>query len=365
MHVCLFLSRGGSLELWHKLGILERELSLYRKLDKHKFIIISYGNSEIESQLIEKYKNIEVLYNSFNLPSPIYTILIPILFWNSLRNIEIIKTNQMNGSEVATLCAKLYRKPLVLRFGFLFSLNLRREYGRFSLKYIYSILLEFLTFNLSSAIVVTSEAIKERVVKRKEDLKEKIFIEPNFVNTKIFKILDVAKVYDIVFVGRISKEKNIESIIKVALDKNLKFKIVGNGPLLEELQEKYLRYSHLISFSGVIENNKLPKVIQSAKIFILFSSYEGNPKSLLEAMSCGMPVIGSNVEGIKDIIDHNKNGVLADTNMKSLTESIDFLIEDQNLINNISLKARKFILKNHNLQKILEKEENIYQKLGK
>ena len=92
---------------------------------------------------------------------------------------------------------------------------------------------------------------------------------------------------------------------------------------------------------------------------------EGNPKVLLEAMSCGIACIGSNIRGINNIIKHKENGFLCETDSISIRDAIVELYNDENLRNKIGKNARKFILDNCSLELITEKEYSFYQEILK
>ena len=88
-----------------------------------------------------------------------------------------------------------------------------------------------------------------------------------------------------------------------------------------------------------------------------------NPKVLLESMSCGIACIGTNIEGINNLITHKKNGYLCDITPESIREAIKTVYYDQNLRNNISKQAREFILNNCSLEEITKKEFSFYQEI--
>ena len=101
-----------------------------------------------------------------------------------------------------------------------------------------------------------------------------------------------------------------------------------------------------------------------ADVFALPSLVEGNPKILLEAMACQKAVIGTNVEGIRELIINKYNGILTDTDHDSIRSGLIELLDDK-LRQKLGKQARKFIIENYDIEKLLEKENRILLKLAK
>ena len=95
---------------------------------------------------------------------------------------------------------------------------------------------------------------------------------------------------------------------------------------------------------------------------IIPSKYEGHPKTLLEAMACGIPVIGADVMGIRDIISDKSNGLLYDGTTEDLIRNLNQLLANSELQIKIIDNARKFIKKNYDIKNIANEE---YKLLGK
>ncbi len=79
-------------------------------------------------------------------------------------------------------------------------------------------------------------------------------------------------------------------------------------------------------------------------------------------MACGLPCLATNVEGIKEIIVHKENGILCQTDVVSIRKALIELLGDESLQAKISNNARGTILNNFSLEKIMEKENNLYEK---
>jgi len=84
---------------------------------------------------------------------------------------------------------------------------------------------------------------------------------------------------------------------------------------------------------------------------------------LLEAMSCGLPCIGTDVAGIKEIIKHKENGYLCDTDAASIKKAILDVLNNKRLKEKLSENARKTIVEHFSLESILKKEREIYELL--
>lgn len=110
------------------------------------------------------------------------------------------------------------------------------------------------------------------------------------------------------FFGRISEEKGIATLINAVSELKIQVKIAGTGPLLDKLKKQQNEY---IEFIGFKSGQELTRLIQEAKFVIVPSEwYENNPLSIIEAMMLGIPVIGSNIGGIPELITDGKTGYL-------------------------------------------------------
>ncbi|PJF33523.1 MAG: hypothetical protein CUN57_01940, partial [Phototrophicales bacterium] len=147
---------------------------------------------------------------------------------------------------------------------------------------------------------------------------DKVTIIPNYVDTNMFRPLDVPKSFDLVFVGRVSQQKNLHSLLTAIRDSSYTLAIVGDGDLRELLQSEFSDLSAQVRWMGSISHSHLPGIINQGRVFILPSHYEGHPKSLIEAMACGVPVIGTEVRGIKQLLIHETTGYLCKTDANSI-----------------------------------------------
>ena len=111
------------------------------------------------------------------------------------------------------------------------------------------------------------------------------------------------------FIGRLSVEKNPNVVVEVAKKiKKIKFFIVGDGPMKPQIEASTKIKKNNVRYLGY--SDRIPEYLIAADIFLLPSSIEGFPLSLIEAMSMGVVSIASNVGAISDVIDEGKNGYI-------------------------------------------------------
>ena len=115
------------------------------------------------------------------------------------------------------------------------------------------------------------------------------------------------------YLGRLSSEKGILTLINAFMktkSENVKFLIVGEGPIRNQLEE-HVKADSRILFTGYLSGDKLKETTRNALAVVVPSEwYENAPISILEAMAFGKPVIGARIGGIPEMIDDGLNGYL-------------------------------------------------------
>lgn len=177
----------------------------------------------------------------------------------------------------------------------------------------------------------------------------KIFILPHTIDST-FKPANMVKEYDIVFVGRLAGVKHIEVLINsINLIRNtfkdVKVAIVGDGECKTKLENltRELDLSQNIFFVGY--QSDVWKWYNRGKISTLTSEREGFPYSVVEALSCGLPVISSNCGDVSDVLKNGYNGFIIDDyqDHNELAEVIFKLMSNSELLLECSNNAVKSI----------------------
>ena len=113
----------------------------------------------------------------------------------------------------------------------------------------------------------------------------------------------------------------------------------------------------------MVSNDDLAEIYNKYKVFVLLSSHEGNPKTLMEAMACGMAVVGTNVVGIKQLIDHCYNGILVEQDQFLIKDSVLGLLQDDTTRKNLAANARSYICSEYSLESYVKKELKLYEEI--
>ena len=137
------------------------------------------------------------------------------------------------------------------------------------------------------------------------------------------------------YFGRLSNEKGVDVLIKATkMSNHCKLKIVGNGPYRKHLEKLSSKNENKIEFLGEIWGNELERLIKNSKFVVCPSIWHENfPYVIIQSQSFGKPVIGSNVGGIPELVDHKISGFIYQyDNYKMLSNYMDKLWKDNDLV---------------------------------
>ena len=354
-----------SLESWSKAGILDRELIYFQNL-KSKNIdvsIITYGNQSDE-EILKDY-NIEIIpiYKFFNRPSnKVLRVLKSFMFpFFIKKNIEfdLIKQNQLQGSWVSILLKLISRKPLIMRTGydaFLFSIKEKKKLY----KKVFFYILTQISLIASTKYTVTSNDDARFLKKFFLFGSKKIALRRNWVASPESRVkLEERTKNDILSVGRIEDQKNYFQLIDVLKNSNKRIIIIGEGSKKIPLQEYAKQNNVNLEILHPIQNKELIKTMTGYIFYFSSTLFEGNPKTILEAMGSGCVVVVPSSENNKEIIEHNINGYLYNLNEESPLNYIENI--DIQQLEKISIAAFQNIKNEFSLNKFIEDDLIEYQ----
>lgn len=156
---------------------------------------------------------------------------------------------------------------------------------------------------------------------------EKLKVVCNFVDPIKLDQLKRAEIPDTrddfyVYVGRLSEEKGVATLLKAAKDLPYKLKLVGGGHLYDGFIAEYGNCDN-IEFMGHQPAEKVAEILLSAKCLVLPSEcYENNPLSVIEALCAGIPIVGANIGGIPELIDAEWGETFESGNVEDMQQAI-------------------------------------------
>ena len=170
---------------------------------------------------------------------------------------------------------------------------------------------------------------------------EKLHVICNFINDEKAKFITELnpemKEIAYAYIGRLSEEKGINEFLKVAAKLPYKLYIAGNGPLENELKQKYS--SDRIWFLGHLSAIEIIKLLKRVQFSVMPSiCYENNPLSVIESLCCGTPVCGRRIGGIPELLEGNTDNHLF-SNEAELISSLTEMFENSSAIERQKLSS--------------------------
>lgn len=313
-------------------GVVVSILNFRKELEKrgHEVYIFASG-TEKTKQMMKNDKRLYVVRSMRFKKYPQYSLaLFPftstIKLVNNKIDINHAQTPFTMGLH-SLMISKLYKTPIVGSFHTMFTdSSVIKEYlvensfikdkiTKYSWKY------ARFFYNRCDDVIAPSGAIKSILVKKRI---RNVKVVPNGIDTKKFspkvdgdkirkRVLDNDREKLVMYVGRLSTEKRLETLIRAARllkKENVKFAFVGSGPAESHL-EGMVRRMHLqerVKFLGFVENGELPKYYAACDVFCIPSTFETQGVVSLEAMASGKPVVGADYLALRELISNGKNG---------------------------------------------------------
>jgi glycosyltransferase involved in cell wall biosynthesis len=278
---------------------------------------------------------------------------------------DLINTHSSSDSWVASLAARLSRrKPHLIRTRHL-STPISRN---FLSRLIYNV--------LPAAIMTTGEEIRQRMIHDNRFDPSRIVSIPTGIDLQRFDPDRVKPIlqpggFSIGMIGVLRSWKGhpyfLEAVpsIRQGISRSV-FYIVGDGPRRQHVKEKI----QALSLEGQVfmlgHREDIPEILQSLDILVHPSTgHEGVPQTILQALAMGKPVVASDVGAIREVIQDGETGFLVPPKeVQTLVDRVIALYENPRLREKMGRAGREKVLREHSLEIMLDKIENLYAALG-
>jgi glycosyltransferase involved in cell wall biosynthesis len=197
---------------------------------------------------------------------------------------------------------------------------------------------------------------------------ERITVIPNGVDTDYFCPLENAATVEpiILYVGRFVPQKDPLTLLeafRLVCEQipEARLLMIGNGPLKAEAEQFVATHRldrHVTLLPGTRD---VRSHLRRSRIFALASLFEGSPNVMIEAMATGLPVVGTRVDGIPELVTNGLSGLLVDPEHPSaLAEALVTLLRDETLCSRMGTEARQKVLADHSLIQMVRATERVF-----
>jgi glycosyltransferase involved in cell wall biosynthesis len=278
-------------------------------------------------------------------------VQIPFAHAAEMRRCAVLRVFQITGVVPALIARRRFGTPFVTTYGFWYAAL--SEPGP---KRVLKGLVERLGLKHAAAVIATTPELGARARR----LARRVELIPNGVDTSLFRPMTRPRVGGrrrVLYVGRLSAEKNLDTIVTANRSLGTEVFMVGSGPRRDALAELAGRAGVVIEFPGVVDQRRLPEVYATADVFVLASFTEGHPKVLLEAMACGVPCVASRCDGNRAIVSDGRTGLLFDPKKpEQLAECLERVLHEPGLGPRLAEAARAETVARYDLRVLVERE---------
>ena len=269
-----------------------------------------------------------------------------------VKEVDLIHANWSICGAIGGIVGYLSSKPVITTF--------RGEDVNKALSSIIYKLIMKTAVKLSSNIICVSDRLLETISKITKVEDTKIKCIPNGIDSSLMKqkqheYLHYKNQIKLISVGSLTENKNLKLVIYAVneLIKSgmcIKYDIVGDGSTKDELEKLISKYclQKNIHIHGILQPERVYKLISNSTALVLSSFREGRPNVILESMAIGTPVIASDIGGVRELISDGYNGFLFDpTQHSQLVSCITKLNKEPSLLKKIQKNAKLYIQSNN------------------
>lgn len=295
----------------------------------------------------------------------LYAFIMPFRYRRELRGCAVLRVFQVTGVIPALIVKGLFGIPFVTTYGFSYSELTRSRLTAWLRRRVEAMGLAF-----ADAVIVTTPALAARVSGRART--GAVSVIPNGVDTGLFRPTTRRPAFakKVLYVGRLSEEKNLSALIeatgKLAGRFDVRLTFVGDGPQRGQLEASAQHLGVTAEFLPFVNHRDLPAFFAQADAFVLPSFTEGHPKVLLEAMSCGIPCVASDVGGNRAILTDGETGLLFDPrDAGALADALERVLSQEEFARRLGERARQEVLERYDLRVLVEQEIGMLRRVAR
>ncbi len=367
----LTMTRGVSLCDWHRLGLIEREWALYRRLkaDYPRIVLVSGGDARDEEVAREHCPEATLVCNARGLSVRAWEREVPALVAGCLAGCErvLVKTNQMEGGRLAVAIVRALRQAgicaaLLARGGYCWSRFVAHREGPASSAARAASREEHALCAHASLIACTSEQMADDLAWRYAIPRDRFRIVPNFVmGDEEEPVLRDPR--GVLYAGQLIRRKRVDLLIDAMARPGCEgtLTIVGEGPEEDALRRRAREVGVEARFLRRVSHRSLRDLMRRSAIYAHASELEGHPKTIIEAMHAGCCVVAVDAPGTREVIEHERTGLLCAARAKDLGAAIGRVLKNPSTRERIGQAAREHARRVFGLDRIIEIEREAHR----
>ena len=377
----LCMTRGMSLEAWRESGVLSREWAIYQRLAPYygRIVVYSYGGAE-EGKVAASL-GASVVANANGSDPDRFNTEGPRAVCEHLRSAGVrtvvVKTNQFEGGSAAVAITRELRAAgmkasLLARGGYIWSRFEAWKHGPGSDQAKRAAGEEGDLCRCSDLVVTTTLESSEELGWRYNLPRDRVSVVPNYVLDDAFALQGQerapATAAVLLSAGRLDKQKRFEALIvsaasRVASKKSGPFvvRIIGDGPERQALAVLAKSLNVSLELPGRMNHAALLNELATCTAYVQCSEFEGHPKTVIEAMATGAPVVVTDTPGLSDLVLHEMTGLRADRFGSMISNQIDRLLGDDALKDRLGRGAADWARLRFSLNVVFERECDIHR----
>lgn len=237
----------------------------------------------------------------------------------------------------------------------------------------------FQAISESAAITITVSHFNKHYIHSQFSINlDHIRVIPCGLDTDFFQPPNISppppdSIFQLVTVARLAPEKDLATLLHAYAElrrRGLKFKaiIVGDGPKRNPLLalRSQLGLCRTVDFRGALGSNEVRNLLRSSTIFCLSSISEGLPLAYMEAMASGLPVVGTDVQGVSELIRHGETGYLVPSQQPfALADATEALMSDHQQAQRMGAAGRLRVLEHFSIGRQIDDLLSVWQEIRK
>ena len=226
---------------------------------------------------------------------------------------------------------------------------------------------------LGARIICVSESDRQLALSRRVGTSEKLVTVRYGIPPQSDQAQPATSPPRLIMVARFNEQKDQATLLHAlsllerdGKERDFHVDLVGSGPDFSKLQTlaRELNLLNRVSFLG--DRHDVPQLLTGSQVFILSTHYEGLPISIMEAMRAGLPVVATDVSGIKEEVEHQQTGFLTPhLDAPALARALDALIQDAPRRKAMGLAARQKFEQEFTRDRMLRQIEELYRELAR